>query len=249
MSLHEPANMFELIDWIFRKLGGDNIFQPPVGGVIEVDVTTIQAIDRILEALRKFTQEHFSGYKEVMIKLEAKKGVSEYELPPDVLNIQYYMEIDDHTSLFALDYQIKQSIGMRLSQFDIVTIELMYEYLAQLNIQIGKKISYAFNALDHTLILNTPPDRDSIIGLVGNVAINPDVTPTLWNDIWFKDYSFELMKLQWGYNLRNKFSNVTLPGGIQLAGKEIIDEAVAQIEKLEEELSSKWQKPPKFFFG
>jgi len=249
MSLHEPANMFELIDWIFRKLGGDNIFQPPVGGIIEVDVTPIQAIDRIMEAIRKFNQEHLSGYREVVIRLDSKKGVSEYELPPEILSIQYYMEIDDHTSLFALDYQIKQSIGMRLSQFDIVTIELMYQYLAQLNIQIGKKISYSFNQLDHTLILNTPPDRDSVIGLVANAAINPETSPALWNDIWLKDFAFQLIKLQWGYNLRNKFSNVTLPGGIQIAGKEIIDEASDQISKLEEELSLKWQKPPKFFFG
>ena len=249
MSLHQPQDMFELIDWVFRKLGSDNIFQPPIGGIIEVDVTPIQAIDRVMEALKKFKQEHYSGYREMMIKLIGRQGQTEYELPPDVLTISYYMEIDDHTSLFALDYQIKQSIGMRLSQFDIVTIELMYQYLKQLNIQIGKKISFSYNQVDHKLILNTPPDRDQVIGLVGNIAINPDETPDLWDDIWFKDYTFNLIKLQWGYNLRNKFQNVTLPGGIQLAGKEIIDEALDAITTLEEQLSSKWQKPPKFFFG
>jgi len=248
MSLHRPENMFELIDWSLRKLGGDNIFQPPVGGMIEIDITPIQCIDRVTEALKEFRQIHMFGYKEMVIRVDTKQGQTEYVLPPEVLGVTYYLEIDDHTSMFSMDYQMKQSIGMRLSQFDIVTIQLAYQYLKQLNMQIGEKISFSFNQLSHTLTLNNMPEKDRVIGVVGHIAIDPEVTPDLWDDIWLRDYTFTLIKLQWGYNLK-KFDNVTLPGGIQLSGKSIYEEAIQEKEKLEEDLLTKWSKPVKFFMG
>jgi hypothetical protein len=41
--------------------------------------------------------------------------------------------------------------------------------------------------------------------------------------------------MQWGNNLK-KFAGVQLPGGVTLNGKEIYDEAMEELAKLEEEM-------------
>lgn len=248
MTLNAPNSMQELIDWCLRKLGGENIFQPPVGALYYVEVTPTQCVDRATEALERLQHEHYNGYQEYAIAVPTTVGQDSYVLPKEVLSITSYMQIDDHTSLFALDYQIKQSIGLRLSQFDIVTIELMYEHLKQLNIMIGQKIDFNFNQLTHTFQLRSAQDRDRTLFLTAHIMIEPEVESDLWNDIWLKRYTYELIKQQWGQNLK-KFGNVNLPGGIQINGTDIYTEATEALEKLEDELQTKYSKPPKFFFG
>ena len=44
-----------------------------------------------------------------------------------------------------------------------------------------------------------------------------------------------MIKKQWGNNLK-KFAGVQLPGGVTLNGKEIYDEAIEELAKLEEEM-------------
>lgn len=74
-------------------------------------------------------------------------------------------------------------------------------------------------------------------------AVNFDEFPDAYNDIWLKKYCTELIKKQWGQNLK-KFDGVELVGGVTVNGGAMYDEAVAEIEKLEEELHKNWQLPP-----
>jgi hypothetical protein len=67
--------------------------------------------------------------------------------------------------------------------------------------------------------------------VTGTISGNSDV----WGDRFLKKYSTALIKMQWGNNLK-KFAGVQLPGGVTLNGKEIYDEAVEEIAKLEEEM-------------
>ena len=44
-----------------------------------------------------------------------------------------------------------------------------------------------------------------------------------------KEYTTALLKLQWGENLV-KFDGITLPGGVTLNGRQIVDDAKQEIE-------------------
>lgn len=57
----------------------------------------------------------------------------------------------------------------------------------------------------------------------------------VWNDRWLKAYATAKIKYNWGSNLK-KFGNVPMPGGVTLNGKEIYNEAVEEIDRLEEEI-------------
>ena len=57
-----------------------------------------------------------------------------------------------------------------------------------------------------------------------------------------------LIKRQWGLNLI-KFRGVKLPGGIELNGREIYDDAEKDIEALREKMTLEYELPPLDFIG
>ena len=46
-----------------------------------------------------------------------------------------------------------------------------------------------------------------------------------------------------------KFNGVLLPGGVQLNGRQIYDDGVAEIEKLEQQLKDEYELPPLDLIG
>ena len=56
------------------------------------------------------------------------------------------------------------------------------------------------------------------------------------------------MKRQWGQNLI-KFRGVKLPGGIELNGREIYDDAEREIDALRSRMASEYELPPYDFVG
>ena len=70
----------------------------------------------------------------------------------------------------------------------------------------------------------------------------------VWNDRFLKRYGAALIKKQWGTNMK-KFGGIQMPGGVTLNGKEIYDEAVEEINKIEEEMQSLNVLPSDFIMG
>ena len=66
--------------------------------------------------------------------------------------------------------------------------------------------------------------------------------------MFLKRYATALMKKQWGMNLI-KYNNVQLPGGITLNGRQIYEDALAEIMKMEDEVLSKYAIPPLDMIG
>ena len=64
--------------------------------------------------------------------------------------------------------------------------------------------------------------------------IDPTQFTDVYNDVWLKKYVTALIKRQWGQNL-SKFEGVQLPGGVTLQGRQILEDANTEIEKLEEQ--------------
>ena len=52
-----------------------------------------------------------------------------------------------------------------------------------------------------------------------------------------------LIKKQWGQNLI-KFKGVKLPGGIELNGREMYDDAERELQQLKESMSTEYELPP-----
>jgi hypothetical protein len=78
--------------------------------------------------------------------------------------------------------------------------------------------------------------------------IDPDSFASVWDDMWLKEYTTALIKQQWGSNLI-KFEGMQLPGGVTLNGRQIFEDANAEIERLREKIRMDHELPTDFFVG
>ena len=79
-------------------------------------------------------------------------------------------------------------------------------------------------------------------------VIDPTVYGKVWEDRWLKRYATALIKKQWGANLQ-KFNNLQLPGGVTLNADKIIEEAVAEITALEEDMENSYGGVLEFYLN
>ena len=73
--------------------------------------------------------------------------------------------------------------------------------------------------------------------------LDPNSYSRVWNDSFLKRYLTALIKRQWGQNLI-KFQGVKLPGGIELNGRQIYDDAQKDLEVIREQMSNTYELPP-----
>lgn len=135
-------------------------------------------------------------------------------LNPDTINL---------TGTATLDTSSKTVIGAN-TIFDQEIIEDDVVHFGTEGYQVSKiKSPTEIVLVDYPSFSNTNVSM-SVVGL-----------SDVWNDRWLKAYATAKIKYNWGSNLK-KFGNIQMPGGVTLNGKEIYDEAVEEIEKLEDEM-------------
>ena len=87
--------------------------------------------------------------------------------------------------------------------------------------------------------------------LTSNVTANT-VTKTgitdIWNDRFLKAYATAKIKYQWGSNL-SKFAGIQMPGGVTFDGPRIMQEALEEINKMEEDMYQMGSLPSEIFTG
>ena len=57
-----------------------------------------------------------------------------------------------------------------------------------------------------------------------------------------------MIKRQWGQNLI-KFQGVKLPGGIELNGRQLYEDAERELESIRQKMTSEYELPPLDFIG
>ena len=117
-----------------------------------------------------------------------------------------------------------------LAAFDFITINGEQKQVGNIN-----------NPTNITLI--GPPSQTH----TDATAVIEGVTD-VWNDRFLKKYTTALIKRQWGSNLK-KFAGIQMPGGVTLNGQVIYDEAVAEIDKMEEEIYMMGSLPSEILTG
>jgi hypothetical protein len=79
-------------------------------------------------------------------------------------------------------------------------------------------------------------------------ALDPTSFTKVYNDSFLKKYLTALIKKQWGQNLI-KFQGVKLPGGIELNGRQIYDDALRDLEEIKEKMTTEYELPPMDLIG
>jgi hypothetical protein len=78
--------------------------------------------------------------------------------------------------------------------------------------------------------------------------MDPSEYSRIWNDSFLKQYLTSLIKRQWGQNLI-KFQGVKLPGGIELNGRQLYDDAQRELDSIMDKMSSYYELPPLDMIG
>ena len=99
--------------------------------------------------------------------------------------------------------------------------------------------------------INSPTSINIASSLTTNITANTATkagVSDVWNDKFLKRYGTALIKYQWGTNL-SKFAGIQMPGGVTLDGPRIMQEAQAELDKLEEEMYTISSMPSEIFVG
>jgi hypothetical protein len=99
--------------------------------------------------------------------------------------------------------------------------------------------------------INSPTELEMVKELetnVVNLTALKEGLSDVWDDRFLKKYTTALIKRQWGENLK-KFGGIAMPGGVTLNGKEIFDEAVEEINRIEEEMYNLSSLPSEIYTG
>ena len=91
-------------------------------------------------------------------------------------------------------------------------------------------------------------DIDDWIIVECDKIIDPDTYSDIWSDMFLKKYNTALMKRQWGQNLI-KFEGMQLPGGVTMNGRQLYDDAVTELQTIEEQMSLRYELPVDHLVG
>jgi hypothetical protein len=233
-----PATKSDFKEYCLRKLG-----KP----VIEINVTEDQVEDRVDEALRFYWDYHFDGSEMVYYKhqvTETDMANKYITVPENIMGVVSVFPIGDPSirsdDLFNIRYQIALNDLYTLTSVSLVPYYMAMEHLSLMSEMLIGKQPIRYSRHKDRVYIDT--DWGSLgVGkfliLQAYEVIDPDVYTDAWNDRWLQNYATALIKKQWGDNI-NKFSGMSLPGGVQFNGDKIQNDAEADIRRLEADMSS-----------
>ena len=227
--------------------------------VIEINVDEEQCDDRVSDALQYFAEYHFDGVEKVFLKhtITQTDIDNEYIAMADpVISVIRVLPIPNfnafQTGFFNEEFQLRIQDLNSFTGSSLINWQMSLQNWSMVDHLFTVTPTIHFNRKQNKLYLETNwSDKFS----VGDILIveayrilDPSTYTEIYDDMFLKKYTAALIKRQWGENLK-KFEGVQLPGGVTLNGKTIYDEAVDEINKIEEEMNLKWELPPDGFLG
>ena len=176
------------------------------------------------------------------------------QLPDHVIGVNQVFKMDNSTissGLFNIKYQLFLNDLYYYGALDLLNYTMTKTYLEDLSRLITPDTQIRFNKRQHRLYMDIDWNEfsgDQYIVLDCYRAVDPGTFDAVFNDYWLKRYVTALIKKQWGQNLI-KFQGVLMPGGVQLNGRQLYDDAVIEIEALVEELKTEYEMPPLDMIG
>jgi len=249
-----PATRQQLIDYCLRALGHP---------VIEINVDDDQLGDRVDESLQFYQEYHSDAIvrnlrKHVLTQDDKDNDYIEIPNSANIFTVNNVFAISNSqssTSIFSVDYQIHLNDIFDLGGVygGVVNYEMTKQFMSLVDRNVNgmyESIQYSRhkNRVNfHTKVLDDLAVGDYVV-FDGYEAIDPDTYTDIWNDMFVKKYTTALFKKQWGLNL-SKFEGMQLPGGVTFNGRQTLDDANTEIEKIETEMQLRFEAPPHFFVG
>lgn len=177
------------------------------------------------------------------------------QVPDSVIGIEKVFKFDSSSisnGMFSVKYQLfLNDIAFDLGYQGLLTYAMTKSYLEDIDFLLTTDKQLRFNKRQNRLYM----DIDWPSAAVGDYIVldcyrimDPDDFTNVYNDSFLKMYLTALIKRQWGQNLI-KFKGAKLPGGIELNGREIYDDAEKELEDIKKRMLSEYEIPPLDLIG
>ena len=244
----KPNSRQTLIDYALRAIGAP---------VIEINVDEDQVEDRVDEAMQ-FYQEYHSdsivrNYRKHLVTAEDVTN-GYVTIPDSMIFVNNIFPIGASTSqsgMFSVDYQMHFNDMYNLrNPGGLIDYEMTKQYMAMIDLKVnGMSQRSSFSRHQNRLYVEGDDLEEGIYIIVeGHEVLDPETYTDIYNDMLLKKYLAALIKRQWGANLI-KFEGMQMPGGVTLNGRQIYDDAITDIEKIEETMQLTYEAPTDFFVG
>ena len=177
------------------------------------------------------------------------------QVPPEVLGVTkiYHFDGSNTTTnnMFSIKYQLFLNDIYYFGSTEILTYAMTKRYLEDIDFALTTQKQIRFNIRQDRLYLDidwASVSVDDYLVIDCYRLLNPNDFPRVYNDSFLKRYLTALIKRQWGQNLI-KFQGVKLPGGIELNGRQIYDDAEKELDKIREVMSNTYELPPLDMIG
>ena len=171
------------------------------------------------------------------------------QVPDAVIGIEKVFKFDSSTistGMFSIKYQLFLNDLYQFSSLDLLQYAMTKTYLEDIDRLLTTDKQIRFNQRQDRLYLDidwSAEDKDNWLVIECFRIVDPDSFTGIYNDSFLKRYLTALIKRQWGQNLI-KFTGVKLPGGIELNGRQIYDDAQVELDKIQEMMSNTYEIPP-----
>jgi hypothetical protein len=176
------------------------------------------------------------------------------QVPDSVIGIEKIFKFDTSAlsgGLFSIKYQLFLNDLYYFNSVELLQYAMVKTYLEDIDFLLTTDKQLRFNKRQNRLYLDidwASQKADQYIVIDCYRILDPNTFTNVYNDSFLKKYLTALIKKQWGQNLI-KFRGVKLPGGVELNGREIYEDAEKELSDIKQRMSMEYELPPYDFIG
>jgi hypothetical protein len=221
------------------KITSDDVSRGRAKGTDGVGIVTTTGTSTIVGAATTFSFYENSNYIQV---------------PDSVIGIERIFKFDTSSisgGMFSIKYQLFLNDLYYFNSIELLQYSMIKSYLEDIDFLLTTDKQVRFNKRQDRLYLDIDwgsQVANEFIVIECYRALDPASFTQIYNDSFVKKYLTALIKRQWGQNLI-KFNGVKLPGGIELNGRQLYEDAERELEDIKQRMTMEYELPPLDFIG
>lgn len=229
--------------------------------VIDIELDEEQIKDRIQDAIEFFIERHYDGTEQTVYlhTVTAQEAAAQCINVPE--NIQAIVDVQLGSGNITAGGSTVAGLGVLTPTFTTEQIFasaqtgsfagyfLTKSYYSMIQDMFQPHANYAYTPSTHRMtLIGTTLFEGQVVAIEGYKTVEPENFVDIYNERFIKKLATAYIKKQWAVNLK-KYTGVQLAGGIVLNGQIIYDEAIQEIDKLEEDFEERYEMQCSLMIG
>tara|TARA_B100001989_G_scaffold242832_1_gene209980 strand:- start:797 stop:1648 length:852 start_codon:yes stop_codon:yes gene_type:complete len=212
-----------------------------VGGTNTLGITTTTGISTTVSGMSDMTNSFYETSNFIQV-------------PDSVIGIEKVFKFDSSTisdGMFSIKYQLFLNDLYQFNSIELLQYSMVKTYLEDIDFLLTTDKQIRFNKRQGRLYLDIDwgsEEKDNYLIIDCYRILDPNTFTGVYNDSFLKRYVTALIKRQWGQNLL-KFRGTRLPGGVELNGRELYEDAERELEDIKQRMTQEYELPPYDFIG